>query len=87
MLILTHNFDFYRTVASRLSVSRSNSLIADYSNDVLKLEVEYYQDKPFKNWKNNPKEKYIFALLPFVRNLIEYGVDQNIHIKVKISYS
>ncbi len=49
-----------------------------YSNDVLKLEVEYYQDKPFKNWKNNPKEKDIFALLPFVRNLIEYGVDQNI---------
>lgn len=57
MLILTHNFDFYRTVASRLSVNRSNRLIADYSNDVLKLEVEYYQDKPFKNWKNNPKEK------------------------------
>lgn len=44
----------------------------------MKLEVEYYQDKPFKNWKNNPKEKDIFALLPFVRNLIEYGVDQNI---------
>lgn len=78
MLILTHNFDFYRTVASRLSVNRSNRLIADYSNDVLKLEVEYYQDKPFKNWKNNPREKDIFALLPFVRNLIEYGVDQNI---------
>ena len=78
MLILTHNFDFYRTVASRLSVNRSNRLIADYSNDVLKLEVEYYQDKPFKNWKNNPKEKDIFALLPFVRTLIEYGVDQNI---------
>ena len=78
MLILTHNFDFYRTVASRLSVNRSNRLIPDYSNDVLKLEVEYYQDKPFKNWKNNPKEKDIFALLPFVRNLIEYGVDQNI---------
>ena len=78
MLILTHNFDFYRTIASRLSVNRSNRLIANYSNNALELEVEYYQDKPFKNWKNNPKEKYIFALLPFVRNLIEYGVDKNI---------
>lgn len=78
MLILTHNFDFYRTIASRLSVGRSNRLVADYSNNVLKLEVEYYQDKPFKNWKSSPKEKYIFALLPFVRNLIEYGVDQDI---------
>ena len=78
MLILTHNFDFYRTIASRLSVNRSNRLIANYSNNALELEVEYYQDKPFKNWKNNPKEKHIFALLPFVRNLIEYGVDKNI---------
>lgn len=78
MLLLTHNFDFYRTVASRLSINRTNRLIADYSNNVLKLEMEYYQDKPFKNWKNNPEEKYIFALLPFVRNLIEFGVDQNI---------
>lgn len=78
MLILTHNFDFYRTIASRLSVTRNNRLIANYANNALELEVEHYQDKPFKNWKNNPGEKYILALLPFVRNLIEYGVDENI---------
>ncbi len=78
MIILTHNFDFYRTIASRLSVNRSNRLIAHYANNVLELKVEYYQDKPFKNWKNSPTEKYIFALLPFVRNLVEYGVDRNI---------
>lgn len=78
MLILSHNFDFYRTVVSRLSINRNNRLVADNQNDILKLEIEYYQDKPFKNWKNNPREKYIFALLPFVRNLIEYGIDQNI---------
>ncbi len=78
MLILTHNFDFYRTVASRLSIARKNRLIAEYSNDELKLTEEYYQDKPFKNWKNSPKAKYVFALLPFVRNLIEYGEDQNL---------
>ena len=78
MLLLTHNFDFYRTVASRLNIDRNNRLVAGYSNNVLKLEKEYYQDKPFKNWKDNPKEKYIFALLPFVRNLIEFGEDRNI---------
>lgn len=78
IVLLTHNFDFYRTVASRLSINRENRLIADYSGNVLELQVEYYQDKPFKNWKNNPTEKYIFALLPFVRNLIEFGVDQNL---------
>lgn len=78
MLIMTHNFDFYRTVASRLSVDRENRLVAEYSDNKLQLEKEFYQDKPFKNWKNRPTEKYIFALLPFVRNLIDFGVDQNI---------
>ncbi len=78
MLILTHNFDFHRTVANRLSINRNNRLMASASNNRLMLEEEYYQDRPFKNWKNNPKEKHIYALLPFVRNLIEFGVDANI---------
>ena len=78
MLIMTHNFDFYRTVAGRLSVARENRLVAECSDNNLKLKKEFYQDKPFKNWKNKPTDKYIFALLPFVRNLIEFGVDRNI---------
>ena len=78
MLIMTHNFDFYRTVAGRIPVARENRLVAECSDNNLKLEKEFYQDKPFKNWKNKPTDKYIFALLPFVRNLIEFGVDRNI---------
>lgn len=78
MLIMTHNFDFYRTVAGRIPVVRENRLVAECSDNNLKLEKEFYQDKPFKNWKNKPTDKYIFALLPFVRNLIEFGVDRNI---------
>lgn len=78
MLILTHNFDFYRTVSSRLAINRENRLFAQSLDNVLVLEQEYYQDKPFKNWKNKPTEKYIFALLPFVRNLIDFGTDKNI---------
>lgn len=79
MLILTHNYDFYRTVASRLSVSRQNHLLAYYSNSKLELEQEYYQKNPFTAWKNsNIDEKIIFTLLPFVRNLIEYGNDVDI---------
>lgn len=81
MLILSHNFDFYRTVSDRLSIKRNNRLMADYLNSKLVLNVEHYQDKPFKNWKKDITEKYIFALLPFVRNLIEYGVDKKISNK------
>ena len=75
MLILSHNFDFYRTVASRLSIMRDKRLMAERSNNSLTLEVEKYQGRPSKNWKSKPEKKRIWALLPFVRNLIEFGVD------------
>ena len=75
MLILSHNFDFYRTVASRLGINRHKRLMADLSHGTLQLEEEHYQKNPFQVWKRNPNEKYIFALLPFVRNMIEFTID------------
>lgn len=75
MLILSHNFDFYRTVASRLGINRHKRLMADLSHGTLQLEEEHYQKNPFQAWKKNPNEKYIFALLPFVRNMIEFTID------------
>ena len=78
MLILTHNFDFHRTVSSRLGIVRQNRLMADLSNTILTLEQELYQKQPFEYWRNNPTEKHILALIPFVRNLIEYGKNQNV---------
>lgn len=78
LLILTHNFDFHRTVSSRLGLSRLNRLMADLNNAVLTLEQEHYQNQPFEYWRNNPDEKHILALIQFVRNLIEYGTDRDI---------
>lgn len=78
MLLLTHNFDFHRTVSSRLGLKRSNRLVADINNTTLSLKKELYQNQPFEYWRDNPNEKHILALIPFVRNLIEYGIDRNI---------
>lgn len=78
LIILTHNFDFHRTISSRLGIKRENCLMADLCTSSLTLEQEYYQNQPFQYWKEHPKEKYILALIPFVRNLIEYGMDRNI---------
>lgn len=87
MIILSHNFDFFRTISSRLVIDRENKLHAIKTNDEIKLIQEYYQDKPFIAWKDNLKQnkkyclidvkKHILALIPFVRNLIEYGEDRN----------
>ena len=72
LLILSHNFDFYRTVASRLSLKREARLCAEYSNGGIILKEEKYQNQPFKFWKNNLGYINILALIPFVRNIIEY---------------
>lgn len=77
MLILTHNFDFYRTISSRLCVNR-NSIYMAYkdANDEIKLHQAEYLREPFKLIKSNAdKPEFFIALIPLVRNLIEYTKD------------
>lgn len=79
MIILSHNFDFYRLIASRLNLKRENRFNASISETGIILEQELYQNQPFGVWKSNLNEKNIIALIPLVRNLIEYGVDKKIN--------
>lgn len=75
-IVLTHNFDFFRTINSRLDMNRENKLQVIKCNDELQLKEEIYQKKhPFQVWKDQIHNdvKYIIVLIPFVRNLIEYG--------------
>lgn len=75
VLLLTHNFDFYRTVASRIT-KRGNSYIAFLSDGEIKLEKGQYTKNIFSNYKERLAKKYsdniMVASIPFVRNLIEY---------------
>ena len=79
MIILTHNFDFYRTISSRLDMDRINKFHAINSGNEIEIEEEHYQNQPFNHWKNNLDKKNITALIPFVRNLIDYGVDKKVN--------
>jgi len=86
-IILTHNFDFYRTISSRLGVDRQHKLHALKNVDGVELIQEVYQKPPFITWRNCMKSgqyhdknytvedamKHIIALVPFTRNLIEYS--------------
>ena len=78
LIILSHNFDFYRSISSRLNLPRGNRYEVFKSNDGIKLEQEYYQKNVFNTWVNNPNIKNIIGLIPFVRNLIEYGQDKRV---------
>ncbi len=78
LLVLSHNFDFYRTVSSRLNLKRENKLTANTNGVIISVEQEHYQNQPFEQWKKNPNKKNVLALIPFVRNLVEFGQDRNI---------
>lgn len=73
-LILTHNFDFFRTVQSRF-VGYSNCLMASKTAVGIDLQqATGIQNVFVKDWKpafyGDPKKK--IASIPFMRNLIEY---------------
>lgn len=84
-IILTHNFDFFRTLESRLNVNRYDSCHVVVKSDT---EVKLVRAKEcldiFSEWKkelNNPncinRNKIIISAIPFVRNLIEYTYGMN----------
>lgn len=86
-IILTHNFDFYRTLHSRLIDKKlpNSFLIAIKNLHSIKLETfdSKYITNPFQKWKdeltrsastnnNESIANYLIPLIPFVRNLSEY---------------
>lgn len=78
ILLLTHNFDFYRTVASRIT-KRGNSYIAFSDNGEINFEKGQYTKNIFANYKTRLSsancDNIVVASIPFVRNLIEYTED------------
>lgn len=79
VIILSHNFDFYRTVSARLNLDYKQRYFAmkDEDNIVTFTRGEYTNNvfAYFRNQLNNKtsvSQRCIIASIPFVRNLIEY---------------
>jgi len=74
-IILTHNFDFYRTVASRLYLPRRVIYMTTKSEnkEITLHEGQYINDIFAYFIKNCTKPKVFISLISFVRNLIEYS--------------
>lgn len=77
-IILTHNFDFFRTVQSRIignADQRENSFIAQRNDGEIILSSAGSKNitNPFGIWKENLDNLVMFiATIPFVRNLVEF---------------
>lgn len=68
LIILTHNFDFYRTCSSRIGLYRLSVI----KNSEIKLVDFHYTQNVFDSFKNQlDKPKYFISSIPFVRNIIE----------------
>lgn len=74
MIILTHNFDFYRTVASRLDLNSDVVFMAtkDENKNISLHKGQYRKDVFVYFLKNYNNEKIFISLIAFVRNIIEY---------------
>ncbi|UCR85576.1 MULTISPECIES: ATP-binding cassette domain-containing protein [Pseudomonas] len=74
LIFLTHNFDFHRTISSRLQIARSRRLFAKKNQGILDFVEEKYQKNPFTTWKSGLAQNpaFLVASIPFVRNLAEY---------------
>ena len=78
LVVLTHNFDFYRTFQSRVldRAQWDNSFVAQRNDDSVVLLKGGSRDvsNPFDLWKNQfpNNSAMLISMIPFVRNLIEY---------------
>lgn len=74
-IILTHNFDFFRTLATNF-VHRNKCLMANRNNStsITLCKAEGIQNYFIGVWKNKvtTNECILCATIPFTRNLIEY---------------
>lgn len=73
MIVLSHNFDFYRTIKNRLRAASKCRLIAERDNGTIKLIKDHIGENPFRSWiKNLSEPKSVIGCIPFVRNIAEY---------------
>jgi hypothetical protein len=71
-IILSHNFDFFRTLESRFVGRKQSCMIVKTDEKIELIDAEYL--KPFSYFKSNLhcNDCILIASIPFVRNLVEY---------------
>lgn len=75
LIILTHNFDFYRAINLRLSIPNNNQLYATKQDNKIKLEkFQLNSDDKifFLDWIKKLNNRRFIALIPYVRNIIRF---------------
>nr|WP_315396871.1 hypothetical protein [uncultured Sphingobacterium sp.] len=80
MIILTHNFDFYKTIKKRLEGVNNwegNLKAVKSPNEVILVPGEKQDVFPLLRKNFSSCDKSFISCIPFVRNLIEYTIGTN----------
>lgn len=87
MIILTHNFDFFRTLVSRNVVSYKRCFMAQKETEKVVLSQAKYINNPFirefkKNFFDDGMQRV--SSVPFMRNILEYtrGADGDDYVRL-----
>lgn len=72
-IILTHNFDFYRTVASRVEIKPTSNFINKSVEELTLVHGQYFENV-FDKWRDQvySNDMIFISSIAFVRNLTEY---------------
>ena len=72
-VILTHNFDFYRTVAGRVEIKPTSNFVMKSETEVQLVHGQYFENV-FDTWRTQvyTNNAVFLSSIAFVRNLIEY---------------
>lgn len=84
LILLTHNFDFHRTVCGRLNLPKEAKLYAHRSETGVNFMPDRYGSTPFSLWKDklHKDRTILIASIPFVRNLAEYSGQRKHFLKL-----
>ncbi len=91
LIIMTHNFDFYRSIILAFGEGNVECFFAykDKLNNVRLYESKngYYTNvAKFNMWKTNPDSKKFIALIPFARTILQLQNNHDTNIDVILKY-
>ena len=80
MIILTHNYDFYRNLTLRLSLKRDNLWMSTRNPDgAISIVPGQYRGDVYSNAfvGHDDNDEIFISMIPFVRNLVMYTEGEN----------
>lgn len=86
IIILTHNFDFFRSVGHKIGSMHKISFQCHKINNEIKIVPFKYIKNPFVDMRKRLNDPFcFFSMIPFVRNLVEFQYDTRDELYINLS--